>query len=235
MNNKTLDKRFSSLSTPLIADACLRLRLPLRPAPPGIRSLISGSHFAGRARPVTHVGSVDIFLEAMEEVEAGDVLVIDNQGRRDEGCIGDLTVLEGQAAGLAGMVVWGCHRDTAELLQIALPVYSYGACPVGPTRLEPRLSNALKSAYVGEIHVGRGDFVLADADGVLFVTETRIEEVIDMAESIWQIERRQAAEVRAGKTLRQQLHFQEYLAKRDGDPTYTFRQHLRAIGGAIEE
>ena len=61
-------------------------------------------------RPATHAGGVDIFLEAMEIAESGDILVIDNQGRPGEGCIGDRTVLEGQAAGLAGIVVWGCHR-----------------------------------------------------------------------------------------------------------------------------
>jgi hypothetical protein len=35
--------------------------------------------------------------------------------------------------------------------------------------------------------------------------------------------------------LREQLQFEEYLAKRAADNTYTFRQHLRSIGGAIEE
>ena len=38
-----------------------------------------------------HHGSVDIFLEALERRQAGDVLVIDNGGRTDEGCVGDLS------------------------------------------------------------------------------------------------------------------------------------------------
>ena len=37
-----------------------------------------------------------------------------------------------------------------------------------------------------------------------------------------------------GTSLREQTRFTEYLAARDRDGT-TFRQHLRAIGGAIEE
>jgi hypothetical protein len=48
-------------------------------------------------------------------------------------------------------------------------------------------------------------------------------------------ERRQASEVRAGRTLREQLRFDEYIARRRSDPSYTFRVHLREIGGAIEE
>jgi regulator of RNase E activity RraA len=41
------------------------------------------------------------------------VLVVDNGGRLDEACAGDLVALEAQAAGLEGLVIWGLHRDTA--------------------------------------------------------------------------------------------------------------------------
>ena len=39
---------------------------------------------AGRALPARHYGSVDVFLQALEGATAGDILVIDNGGRRDE-------------------------------------------------------------------------------------------------------------------------------------------------------
>lgn len=41
--------------------------------------------------------------------------------------------------------------------------------------------------------------------------------------------------VRQGRTLRDQLRFDEYLRRRAADRSYTFRQHLRLLGGAIEE
>ena len=40
---------------------------------------------------------------------------------------------------------------------------------------------------------------------------------------------------RAGETLRDQTAFATYLTRRAADPTYTFRHHLRRVGGAVEE
>jgi 4-hydroxy-4-methyl-2-oxoglutarate aldolase len=235
MLNQDLSEAFQNLSTPLVADACLRLEVPLRLAPHGIRPVLSGFRIAGRVCPVQHYGSVDIFLEAMGKAEPGDVLVIDNGGRMDEGCIGDLTALEAQACGLAGIIVWGAHRDTAELEQIGFPVFSYGTCPSGPRRLDTRATDALISARFGDFLVGTQDVVFGDLDGVLFVPEENIEKIVATARSIWQREREQALAIRAGKTLRVQLRFDEYLSTRSRDPAYTFRKHLRCLGGAIEE
>jgi regulator of RNase E activity RraA len=178
---------------------------------------------------------VDVFLEALGAAEQGDVLVVDNAGRTDEACIGDLTVLEAAAAGVAGLVVWGLHRDTPELVEIGLPVFSYGSCPPGPVRLDEREPEALASARFGPQLVGAEDVVFADDDGVVFVAAERVDEVLATARRIWQTERDQADRIRAGEPLRGQTAFDEYLERRRADPSYTFRQHLRRIGGAIEE
>ena len=90
-----------------------------------------------------------MFLEAFSSAGHGDVLVVDNGGRADEACVGDLVVLEAQAAGLGGVVVWGLHRDTAEVTQIGLPVFSYGRCPAGPVRLDEQEPSALVRVCFG--------------------------------------------------------------------------------------
>ncbi|GAA2042460.1 demethylmenaquinone methyltransferase [Agromyces tropicus] len=229
-----LRRTYQDLTTAHVADALLRLGIPIRQAPPEVRPIRAGTHLVGRACPARHAGSVDVFLEAFEHAERGDVLVVDDDGRRDEACVGDLVALEAREAGLAGIVIWGLHRDSRDLREIAIPLFSEGTLAGGPQRLDEQAADALTRARVGDVDVTRDDVVFGDDDGVLFLPADLADEIASVAAGIRDVERRQASQIRMGTSLREQLRFAEYLAARDRDGT-TFRQHLRAIGGAIEE
>jgi regulator of RNase E activity RraA len=225
---------YRDLTTPHVADACMRLGVPVRCGPAALRPVLPGTHLVGRVLPARHGGSVDVFLEAFERAAPGDVLVVDNGGRLDEACVGDLVTLEAAGAGVAGIVIWGLHRDTAELRAIALPVLSLGTLPAGPAEVRPQGDDALETARVGEHLVSPADFVLADDDGALFLPLDRADELARVAATIRDTERRQAELMAEGTSLRRQVRFPVYLAARAETGT-TFREHLRAVGGAIEE
>ena len=226
---------FAGLSTAHLADACLRARVPVRCGPAGLRPVLAGSRVAGRALPARHAGSEDVFLEAISGASPGDVLVAGNDGRLDEACVGDLVALEAQASGLAGIVIWGLHRDTADIRAIGLPVFSLGSIPAGPTRPGARSPDALASVPFGSCEVTSADLVAADDDGVIVVPAARAAGIAAAAAEIRDTELRQARAVRAGLPLRSQLRLHDYLARREQSPSLTFREHLRSIGGAVEE
>ena len=227
--------QIGELATAHLADACLRVRVALRCAPHTMRPAVSGMKMSGRARPVRHVGSVDVFLEAIEQANKGDILVVDNDGRFDESCIGDLVVREAKGSGLGGIVIWGLHRDSLEVSEIALPLFSLGVTSAGPQRLDPRPADVFDAAQVGLHVVTSGDLVVADADGVVFLPQQHAPAIIAAAAAIRDVERDQARRMASGQSLRDQLRFREYLARRHSNPQHSFRQHLREIGGAIEE
>jgi 4-hydroxy-4-methyl-2-oxoglutarate aldolase len=222
-------------STPFIVDACVALGLPVRTGAPGLVPLVAGARVAGRACPARHAGSVDVFLEAIHDAERGDVLVIDNVGRRDEGCIGDLVAGEAFMAGLAGILVYGAHRDTAAVRALGMPVWSLGTCPVGPQELRARSPHAREAASIGaHTTVVRDDMVFLDDDGVIVVDVAEVPRVIDTAREIAAREIAQATRLLKGERLWDQLGLDDYMARRREDPDVTFREHLRARGGAME-
>jgi regulator of RNase E activity RraA len=111
-------------------------------------------------------------------------------------------------------------------------VFSLGTCPAGPRALRPPWSDGIR---LGSLAITPNDYLFADDDGVVVVGGEHAARVVERAAEISEVERRQADLVRSGRTLRQQFRFADYLARRAADPAYTFRAHLRRIGGEIEE
>ena len=221
------------LPTAALADASLRLGLALHTAPARLLPLLPDRAFSGPARPVTHLGSVDVILETIDDAPEGSVLVVDNGGRDDEACVGDLMVLEAKLAGLSGAVIWGRHRDTAQLREIGLPVHSLGAFPFGPRRIPPA-GRAMRTAFLDGFTVTDADWVVADDDGVVVFAASDREALFAAAADIQTIESAQAQRMHGGESLRAQLDFAGYRARQELDPTITLRWHLQERGGAIE-
>ena len=221
------------LSTANFFDACLRAGIAPRCAL--LQPVIAGRRIAGPVVAVRHFGSVDVFLEAMSDAPPGCVLAIDNAARRDEACIGDLVGIEAKAAGFAGILIWGLHRDTQELREIGLPVYSLGAAPMGPTRLDPREEPVFGHARFGDVAATGTDYAVADDDGAIFFPAARLDELAAAARTIRDVETVQAQLVEKGTRLREQLRLREFVERRAREPGFTFRDHLRNLKASIEE
>lgn len=228
----------TALPTAAVADACLRLGVPLRMGPAKLGALARGALVAGRALPVTHAGSVDVFLDVIDRavmagIAQGAVLVVDNGGRDDEACVGDLVALEAREAGLAGIVIWGRHRDTAQIIEMTMPLWSLGALPAGPRRVPPA-GRAMRTAWLDGVEVTADDIIVADDDGVLVVAMHEWSRVAESARQIQATELAQAERMRAGESLRDQLDFAGFRARQAHEPDLSLRRYLAERGGAIE-
>ena len=93
----------------------------------------------------------------------------------------------------------------------------------------------MQAARVGTWNITRQDVVACDSDGVIFVPEEKLQEIMVAAANIRDTERRQAEKMHAGVSLREQTRFAEYLSSRATNPSIGFREHLRRLGSAIEE
>lgn len=224
--NKEYRDRLYQLSTAHVADACLRIGIPVRCAPCAVQAINKTMKCVGRARPARHVGAIDPFLLAMERADEGDVLVVDDSGRTDRAAVGDLMARETQNAGMSGIIIWGLNRDTAELLEIGLPVFSIGQMSTGPLSVEIHSPDYNEWCHVGNVVVTEKDIVIADFDGVIFVPESSLDELIPAAEGIREKEKEQTTDMKNGISIRKQINFDGFIEARKKNPEITLRAYL---------
>jgi hypothetical protein len=101
--------------------------------------------------------------------------------------------------------------------------------------LDPQSPDCLYWARVGSWVVTAADYVVCDADGVLFLPAASMREIVSAAEAIADRERRHVEQMSAGVSFRQQTRFAEYLAAREAHPSLTFREHLKSVASTIEK
>ena len=215
------------LTTPHLADACMRVGVQVRCCPSGLRPISEGMRCSGRVLTASHTGGVDVFLEALMQAERGDVQTM------VAGLMKPVLAISSRSKPIwAGIVIDGLHRDTTEIKAIGIPLFSLGALPTGPQRNGLTRPATPQKVGVGRWSVDQTDYVVADADGAIFLPGLQI---LAAASNIRDIEKRQAESMRRGISLREQTKFELYLRARQTQPGYGFREHLRTIGRAIEE
>lgn len=113
---------------------------------------------------------------AMELVQEGDVLVIDAGGYTNRAIFGELMVSYLITKGIAGIIIDGAIRDSAEIAATGLPVYARGVTPNGPWKNGPGEVNT--PIQIGGCTVNPGDIVVADHDGIVFVPQDEAEALL---------------------------------------------------------
>jgi regulator of ribonuclease activity A len=121
--------------------------------------------FQGRVATVQCLDDNTPVKAAVESPGEGRVLVVDGGGSMRRALLGGNLAAAAARNGWAGIVVDGCVRDVAELAQCALGIVARAVMPLPSVRRAPGQVGA--PVQVGGAWVRAGDWLVADADGVV--------------------------------------------------------------------
>jgi 3-hexulose-6-phosphate synthase/6-phospho-3-hexuloisomerase len=168
---------------------------------PGMRPITSGAKMVGPALTVrTAPGDWAKPVQAIDMADPGDVLVIDAGGVLPA-CWGELATNSAIQRKLAGVVIYGAVRDTADIRELRFPLFS---TLVTPTAAEAKGFGEIGVPIrIAGISISPGDWIVGDDDGVCVIPKDRAVECTNRAMDVLEKENRLRAEIQAGSTLSQ--------------------------------
>lgn len=220
MAREGIVERLAKLDTCAVSDALDSLNL--KGATWGVRPMWSCPRIVGRAvtmkikpagleQPKQHLGTAPI-----EAAKPGDIIVVDNGGRREFSCWGGLLALSAKLKGLSGVVIDGASRDIDEARDLEFPVYARGAVPMTARGRVVQESFNQEIQFAG-VQCRPGDLVIADWSGVVIIAREKEEEVVAAAEAIYAKEQEMAAGIRKGYSgleMLEELGYEQMLNKK---------------------
>ncbi len=199
---KEIIERLKKLDTASVSDALDKMGITCGLL--GVQAVIPGHHICGEAFTVHYVpcgpvkGTVGDFID---DVEPGQVVVIDNAGRDYCTVWGDIMTFTAKTKGIEATVIDGVCRDVDGIKKLDYAIFTKGKYMVtGKERVEVDYVN--RPVAVSGVQVCPGDIILGDDSGVLVIPKDAAEEALEIAENIEKTEQAIIAEVKNGSTLK---------------------------------
>lgn len=121
--------------------------------------------FSGLVSTVKVLEDNVLVKDALETIPKGHVLVVDGGGSRNCALLGDRLTGIAVSRGLAGIIVYGCVRDTADLADMDVGVLALGSNPL--KSIKEGKGERDTAVTFGEVEWKPGNYVYVDEDGVI--------------------------------------------------------------------
>ena len=149
----------------LITDLCDAHESEVRVVSPMFRSYGGKARFHGPAATLKLFEDNSLVRAMFESAGAGRVLVIDGGGSLRRALVGDQLARLAADNGWAGVVVYGCIRDSAAISGMDLGVFALATHPM--KTVKRNVGEADVAVTFGGVTFKPGDWVYADEDGVI--------------------------------------------------------------------
>ena len=136
-----------------------------RVLPPVFRSFGGHRKFAGRVATVQCLDDNSLVRATLVTPGEGRVLVVDGGGSLRRALVGGNVAASAAKNGWAGVLVYGCVRDVAELGAVATGLYALALNPMPTRKQNQGLSNV--AVQIANIPISPGDWLYADEDGIV--------------------------------------------------------------------
>ena len=136
-----------------------------RVLPPVFRSFGGHRKFAGRVATVQCLDDNSLVRATLVTPGEGRVLVVDGGGSLRRALVGGNVAASAAKNGWAGVLVYGCVRDVAELGAVATGLYALALNPMPTRKQNQGLSNV--AVQIANIPIAPGDWLYADEDGIV--------------------------------------------------------------------
>lgn len=169
--------------------------LSSRLKPVDYRMKLCGPAFTVKSSPRDNI----MLQLAINYAKPGDIIVVSAGEYEEAGSFGDVLANACLAKGIGGLVTDTGVRDTLQLRELGLPVFSLSTCIKGTVK--ETLGTTNDSIIVGGEIIHPGDVIVGDADGLVVVRRNEVAEVAKLSQAREDAEAGYIAAYKQGKSV----------------------------------